>query len=270
MKVILSPPSLSLSCFPFVLFFISLPSLKLNSEQSIQLCSPALQTNLWPRAELLDHLALSQPHLALSLNDSEVIRCTLLVSIQFCLKWITNLIVVVCMYCRGISDTWKISSEEWTEWPEIPPVWHLYRGLYLVYSQHWLLFTGSQRHKTSYKWLLQFMPSVNAINHIQRPLCDTYTQIVIVQNTFFWVVTAKSFNVFFWDMHFNPAAGNEMKITWLKRSVALTSKHFCHQHCGIHIKRSTFRYLFTSFGLKVRVFPSLGKAWVERGRRLMI
>lgn len=38
----------------------------------------------------------------------------------------------------------------------------------------------------------------------------------------------------------------------------------CRQHYGIHIKRQTWSYLFTSFGLKVRVFPDLGKAWVEK------
>lgn len=43
---IVSSLSLSLSRFPFVLFFISLPSLRLTSEQNIQLCSPTLQTNL--------------------------------------------------------------------------------------------------------------------------------------------------------------------------------------------------------------------------------
>lgn len=77
---IVSSLSLSLSRFPFVLFFISLPSLRLTSEQNIQLCSPTLQTNLWPCAEPEDHLALSQPHLALSendLHDAEVARRTL-------------------------------------------------------------------------------------------------------------------------------------------------------------------------------------------------
>lgn len=141
-------------------------------------------------------------------------------------------------------------------------------GLCLVYSQHWLLFTGSHTDiKLSYKWLLQFMA-------LCAQLTTCYGQLGSCRHRGgtrkVGAMLKNTFQRLLWSMHVNPAAGNEIKITWLKGSVALTSKHFCHQHWGIHIKRSTFRYLFTSFGLKVREFPFLGKAWVERGRRLMI
>lgn len=70
---ILPPSVLPLTHFSFVPFSLSLPSLKLTSEQSIQLCSPALQTNLWPYTELWDHLPLSLNYR----HRSEVIRCPL-------------------------------------------------------------------------------------------------------------------------------------------------------------------------------------------------
>lgn len=88
------------------------------------------------------------------------------------------------------------------------------RPFFLVYSQHWLLFTGSRRCKTSYKWLLQFMtsvtPTVCTINHVLKPFYDPHTQ---KSNCAERVVTAKIIRLF-WEMHFNPAGWNEDEHDW--------------------------------------------------------
>lgn len=165
------------------------------------------------------------------------------------------------LHRQGKSDEWKkfdmfrgINRMTWD-------TRHLYRGLCIVYSQHWLLFTGSHRHNNWDKWLLQFMTSVSwhqchELRTAQLTECKQTFAIHKLQTVRVIMFPACCCSKVFSGLCISiQQKRNEMKITWLKRSVALTSKHFCHQHCGIHIKRSTFRYLFTSFGLKVRVFP---------------
>lgn len=137
-------------------------------------------------------------------------------------------------------------AEERRERPQTPRVRHLRP----VYSQHWLLFTESQ---TLFKWLLEFTTPAGR----NRPLCDPNAPIATVQEHIYLAFL----RVFAGGLRFNPAEANERKDDVIEKVCGSpASKHFCHQHCGIHIKRGTFGYLFTSFGCKVRVFPSPGRA----------
>lgn len=127
----------------------------------------------------------------------------------------------------------------------------------LVYSQHWLLFTGSRGHKTPIQQV------VKSWWHQSRELC------VQAKHTVSPGVRSEHWNVQSKFICF-LCSSRDWNADNMKRSAAQTSKQllFCHLHCGIYIKRSTFRYLLTSFWLKVRVFPYLGRAWVERGKKI--
>lgn len=118
-----------------------------------------------------------------------------------------------------------------------------------VYRQHRLLFTGNHGHKPPYtKWLLQFMTSGAAE-------FDLHSQ----KSKFF------SFQRLAWTMHFNPAARNEMEISEKLRLQTSLSPASWDTY-----QKKYFRLSSYSFRLMVRVFLDLGRAWGERGRRLMI
>lgn len=165
------------------LFYISLPSLRLTPEQSVQLWCPCPTdkplTLSWTLGSSTTVIASSStvtqwpPH-----PDSWVIQCTSpthLNSFFFKLIWDPN---------RRRSAEEKMTENELrrAEWPQVTPVGHLHRGPHLVYSQHWL-FTRSRRHTTSFKWLMHLVTSAawiaRAVDHIQRPLCDPHTNSLI-------------------------------------------------------------------------------------------
>lgn len=114
-----------------------------------------------------------------------------------------------------------------------------------------------------FKWLMHLVASVARLRWrgrptFQRPPRDPKTQTVKLRaaGRALRVVAARRTPLQSGSLRRNQ------KITGTgKGPVAQISKHFfCHLHCGIHIKRSTSRYLFTGVGLKVRVFPQLGRA----------
>lgn len=133
----------------------------------------------------------------------------------------------------------------------------------LVYSQHWLLFTGSRGHKTPIQLV------VKSWWHQSRELC---VQLSTLWAGFAIRVFKRAEQVLTFCKCSFQSSSSESNADNVTEKVYGTNfkTHFCHLHCGIHIKRSTFGYLLTSFWLKVRVFPYLGRAWVEQGKRLMI